>query len=243
MEDAQRFYWSLPPLTRLWATASLGLTGAVTLEWIDPAMLRFDWNAIRHHTELWRLVTCFCYGGGHLRQFPVLILLYLIVTMSARYEHQPLNCGAGGSPADAAFAMLFCAVSIVATVPLLDRYGPQILMWWYNHKVRFHMEAVFTRTLIYAILYLWSRRHPNANADINFIPMAAKYLPFAHIAFGYCMNHRIHEMVHGIVVGHLFYYLTMVLPIITRGRMGLRTPRFLVDWCNSNNPVDRVERA
>ena len=243
MEDAQRFYWSLPPLTRIWGTASLGLTGAATLEMIDPAMLVFDWNAIRYHTELWRLVTCFCYGGGHMRHFHVMILLYLIVTMSARYERQPLNTGTGGSHADAAFAMLFCAVTIVATVPLLNWYGPQLLLWWFNntHKVRFHMEAVYTRTLIYAILYLWSRRHPNANADINFVPMKAKFLPFAHVGFGYCMNHRIHEMVHGIVVGHLFYYVTTVLPTITQGRMGVTTPQFLVEWCGE--PVDRVERA
>ena len=241
MEDAQRFYWSLPPLTRVWGTAAVGLTGAATLELIDPAMLSFDWNQIYNHTELWRFVTCFCYAGGHMRQFPVMILIYLIVTMSARYERQPLNVGAGGSSADAAFALLFCAVTILATVPLLDRYGPPMLLWWYGHRVHFHMEAVHTRNLIYAVLYLWSRRHPNAQADINFIPMKAKFLPFAHVALGYSMNHRIHEMVHGLLVGHVFYYLPVVLPMITQGCLGLTTPQFLVDWCSA--PMDRVEQV
>jgi len=85
----------------------------------------------------------------------------------------------------------------------------------------------FTRTLTCCILYLWSKRNPNARIQLNFIPIQGQYLPFAHIGFSFLMDNRVPiEILHGFAIGHLYYYLIHVLPIIL-GRPVLTTPRFL----------------
>lgn len=234
MDDALAYYWSLPILTRSWLTLSVGLTAAASLDLVDTSMLVFDWDRIYNHLELWRLLTSFCFAHGHFKQFHVLIVMYLILNIGRPYELRPLNAGAGGTRADAAFAGLFCAVLIATTNPLLDTYGRTLLFKAGYKRTYFRMEPVFTRSLVYAILYLWSRKNPNARADINMVPMPGKYLPFAHIALGWLMKNRLNETIHGIVVGHVFFYLTTVVPAVTHGRMGLKTPQFLIDVCAEN---------
>ena len=224
MDDPLNWFNSLPPITRTWLGASFGTTALATLDFLRPSQLLFDWHRIRHDLELWRIVTSFCYCGGTLQQFHVLILLYLIVIHGRPYEQSPFPTG-GGRTADAAFAWLFCIVVILATFPLINEYGAILLPARYAHPV---LYPLFTRTLVYAILYLWSRRNPNARIQLNFVPVQGRYLPFAYVGFSLALGNRLNELIHGIVVGHLYYYLVDVVPTIL-GRRVLTTPRFLVD--------------
>ena len=69
--------------------------------------------------------------------------------------------------------------------------------------------------------------------------MPAAYLPYAYLVMGYAMNHGEvvpMDMVHGMLVGHLYYYLACVVPIVLgrRGRVGMMiwTPVVLIDFCD-----------
>ena len=59
--------------------------------------------------------------------------------------------------------------------------------------------------------------------------MAAIYLPFAYIAMTVFMGHPYMDMIHGILVGHLYYFLVDVVPMVY-GKDILRTPQFLIDY-------------
>jgi len=224
MDDPLNWFNSLPPITRTWLGASFGITALVTLDFLHPSQLLFDWYHIRNDLELWRVVTSFCYCGGTLQQFHVLILLYLIVNHGQPYELSPFPTG-GGRTADAAFAWFFCIVAILASFPLINAYGPIVLPARHAYPV---LYPLFTRTLVYAILYLWSRRNPDARIQLNFIPVQGRYLPFAYIGFSLALGNRLNELIHGIVVGHLYFYLVDIVPTIL-GRRVLTAPRFLVD--------------
>lgn len=225
MDEPLAWFQSLPPITRAWFGFSLTVTGAVTLDFLSPSKLIFDFRRIQENLELWRLVTCFVYAEGHLRDFGTLVLLYLIVIFSNGYERNAYNCGGGGGSADYAFALLFCVVAILASYPLILLYGP--LLPGLGSQVRPLLHPLFTRTLCYSVLYLWSRRYPDVPADVYFIPMTGKYVPLAHVGFSLCLGHRINDIIHGLLVGHLFYWLVDVLPALW-GKSVLSTPRFLV---------------
>ena len=84
--------------------------------------------------------------------------------------------------------------------------------------------------------YVWSRRHPDVRVNLFGVAMSASFLPCAYLALGYAMNGGTGmplDMLSGMFVGHLYYYLACVVPtVLGGGRAVLRTPMALVDWCN-----------
>jgi len=223
--DDPAWFQSLPPITRTWLGATTALSILVTLDFIPAQQLLFDWARIRNDLEVWRLLTSFSFCGGRMNEFHALILLYLISLHGKSYELNPHPCG-GGRRADAAFAFCFCVGAILLSFPIINQYGPMVLPERYAYPVVLY--PLFTRTLVYAILYLWSKRNPNARINLNFIPVQGRYLPFAYIGFSLALGNRLNELVHGIVVGHIFFYLVEVVPAVLNRRI-LTTPRFLID--------------
>lgn len=118
-----------------------------------------------------------------------------------------------GGTADYAFAMLFAAVVTLCSYTFLGRTLPPL----------------FCRNMIYFVLYIWSRRHPTSQANIWGIPLKAMYLPFAYLALTIFMGNPYFDQLHGMVIGHLYYFLADVVPQVY-GKDFLQTPNFLVDY-------------
>merc|ERR1712157_20739 len=138
----------------------------------------------------------------------------MLQSFSQRYETEPCNTGAGGGTADYIAMVMFGMVSILATYPFMGAVLP--------------VPPVFARTLMFYILYVWSKRHPTAPASIWGIQMKAIHLPFAYLALNVLMGALYADLLHGIAVGHLFYFLVDVVPIVYRKDL-LHTPQFLID--------------
>ena len=138
----------------------------------------------------------------------------MLVQFSKQYEAGgPFNTGAGGGTADYAFMMLFGMISMLATFPIVPVMLPPI----------------FCRNMIYYVLYIWSKRNPTAQANIWGIPMQAIYLPFAYLAMTVFMGQNYTDMLHGIGIGHIYYFMVDVVPQVY-GRDVLKTPQFLIDY-------------
>lgn len=222
---------SLPLFTRSWLGLTFAITAAVTLDVIPAHQVVLDWDRVmnigiginRHgnydRPELWRLLTSFCYCGAPLNQMHSLFLLYTIYIHSKGYERNPFPAGSGSRTADGIFGAIFCLIILLCT-HRLPRYlfGPTYALY-----------PILTRNLIGALLYLWSKRNPRAMIQLNFVPMEGRYLPFAHIGISLLMKNRLHELIHGFAVGHLYYFLIAIAPVQMGGRRILRTPQFLVE--------------
>ncbi len=140
----------------------------------------------------------------------------MLVQFSKQYESGgPFNTGAGGGTADYAFCWMLGALGMLVTWPFLVGFFP--------------LPPLFCRNMIYYVLYIWSKRNPTAQANIWGFPMAAIYLPFAYLALTVFMGNPYMDMIHGIVVGHLYYFLVDVVPLVY-GKDILRTPQFLIDF-------------
>ena len=98
------------------------------------------------------------------------------------------------------------------------------------------IPPIFCRNLIYFIVYVWSKRHSTAQANIWGVPMPAIYLPFAYLALTIFMGNGYYDMLHGFALGHLYYFVVDVIPQVY-GKDFLRTPMFLIDYFGTGNYV------
>lgn len=208
------WFQSLPFVTRYWFGAALVLTIAGNMGVIPPSQLAYIWADVSKNLQLWRILTCFCFVGEF--SFPTLITLYMLVSMSQQYEAGgPFNTGGGGGTADYIFSLMFAIVVMLATYPFMPVLG-------------IFLSPFFARNLVYFVLYVWSKRHPTAQANIWGVPVPALYLPFAYLALSILIGAPWKDMVHGMVVGHFYYFLVDVVPQVY-GRDMLATPQFLLD--------------
>jgi len=216
MEDVagpEQWFRALPFMTRYWFGGAVGLTLAGNFGVISPMQFLFNWQRISSNIEVWRLLSCFFYAGPF--SFPTLIAIYMLVQFSKQYEAGgPYNTGAGGGTADYAFMLIFGMTVIMITYPLVNSF--------------LRIPPLFTRNLIFYVLYVWSKRNPTGRSSIWGVPVTAVYLPFAYLALTVFMGNPFMDMLHGLMVGHLYYFLVDVVPQV-QGRDILRTPQFLID--------------
>jgi hypothetical protein len=223
-------FQKLPLVTRSWLGLTLLVTAGVNMDVIPvsqvvmPIMANSSSSSLSwHHVlvdklELWRLFTSFCLAGQLPDTFGILFLLYNIYVHMRGYERNPFVGGSGSRTADTMWAFVTCVVGILASLPLLQ-YIPYA-------SPRYSM--ILTRHLSYSIMYLWARRNPDADMQINFFPLKGKWLPLAHIGIAHLMNNPLQPLLHGIAVGHVVFFLIYVIPQQT-GKRVWKTPSILVD--------------
>ena len=206
---------ALPIITRYWFGVTMMVTLSVNFGILSAYQIMWSWGNVISSLEVWRFLTPFCFAGKF--DFNTLIACYMLVSFSKQYESGgPFNTGAGGGTADYAFCLLFGAIAILATYPLLMGLGLEL-------------PPVFAKNLIYYVLYVWSKRNPTSQANIWGFPIAAIYLPFAYLAMTVFMGNPYMDMLHGLVVGHLYYFAVDVIPAVY-GKDFLHTPTFLIDY-------------
>jgi Derlin-2/3 len=121
----------------------------------------------------------------------------------------------GGGTADYAFCMLLGVGMMLASYPFVAGM--------------FGIPPIFCQNLIYYVLYIWSKRNPTAQANIWGFPMQGIYLPFAYLLMTVFMGNPYMPMLHGMAIGHLYYFLVDVIPTVY-GKDFIQTPRFLIDY-------------
>lgn len=221
----EAWFRSQPIVTRTWFALSLILTCAGNFGVINIMSLVYNWTSISSKFEIWRLLTPFCYVGKF--DLSTVFGLYMLVNFSKQYEAGPYNTGAGGGTADYIFALLFGIVCMLFTYSIFA----------YNY-----IMPLFTRNLTFYVLYIWSKRYPTLDANIWGFPIKALWLPFAYLALTVLMGNPFWDVVHGIAVGHLYYYLVDVVPLVY-GKDVLQTPQFLIDYFGVGEYVPPVPVA
>mmetsp|Transcript_34087 Transcript_34087/g.78615 ORF Transcript_34087/g.78615 Transcript_34087/m.78615 type:complete len:323 (-) Transcript_34087:537-1505(-) len=210
----QEWFQALPIITRYWFGTTLLLTLAGNLGVVSPMNFAFAWSNIMEKFEIWRFATCFCYAGPF--EIGTLITLYLQVSFSSQYETGgPFNTGAGGGTADYVFMLMLGAVAAILFKPLFTMFG-------------IYTGHIFCRNMIFYVFYVWSKRHPTANGNIWGVPLKAVYMPFAYVVLSIFLGAPWMYMVHGILLGHIYYFLADIVPQVY-GRDILQTPQFLLD--------------
>ena len=84
-------------------------------------------------------------------------------------------------------------------------------------------------------MYVWCKLEPEVMVSVWGYPVRAGMLPWVYVGLSVVTGGDPFMDLIGIVSGHLYVYLKLVLPI-TKGYNLLKTPKLIIDL------VDRLER-
>lgn len=204
----------LPIITRCWFGATFAETIGVNLGMINPFHVFWQWELVKSKMQLYRFLTPFLYAGPP--TFNTLMTLFMILQFSKQYESGGcFNTGAGGGTADYAFCLLLGAIGHIASYMLFSGLFP--------------LQPVFCTSLLFYVLYIWSKRNPTNNSNIWGFPILGMYLPFAYLALTVLIGGDHFSMLNGMFLGHLYYFAVDVVPGVY-GKDFLQTPIFLINY-------------
>jgi len=198
----------MPPITRAWFVAVLATTCACSFGLVNPSSLILHYDLVVNKFEIWRLASNFVFIGPF--SFPFVIQLYMLYQYSMQYETNPFNTGAGGTSADYAWmlvigALLLCGIGFVLSIPLLGQ------------------------GLTFMVMYVWSRKNPEANTSLFSFSFKAFYLPMVLIGFNVLIGNPVQTPLCGIAAGHAYYFLHYICPSQYQFDI-IHTPSFLIQW-------------
>lgn len=205
MTDIGDWFNTVPFFTRYWLAGTVGLSVIGRFGLINPYYLFLLAEPLKQF-QIWRLVTAVFYypltpGTG----FHFLINCYFLYNYSKLLESGVY----AGRPADYFFMLLFnwiCCVivGLIAEIPLL--MDPMVL----------------------SVLYVWCQL--NQEVIVNFwfgTRFKAMYLPWVLLAFNVVISGGGIMEIVGILVGHLYFFLTYKYPQDFGGASLLTTPSIL----------------
>ncbi|XP_022776530.1 derlin-1-like isoform X2 [Durio zibethinus] len=176
-------------------------TSALYLGLYDPWNIALSYQDVFKRFQVWRLITNFFFLGP----FSPIFAFRLI--MIARYgvllERGPFD----KRTADYVWMLIFGALSllVMAAIPFL----------W---------APFMAGSLVFMIVYVWSREFPNAQISIyGVVTLKGFYLPWALLALDLIFGASLMEDIIGMVAGHLYYFLTVLHPL-AGGKYLFKTP-------------------
>ena len=187
------FFWELPPVTRAYLTLCTLASLSTALEIVSPFHLYYNPRLIAGG-QWWRLVTNFCYFGDSALDF------FMHMAFLLRYA-KGLEEGYVGRWWDFAFCMSASAAALLALAP----YFTNIVF--------------FGPSLTFMLVYLWSRRNPGMQINLFFLfTFTAPYLPLVLMGLSLLLGHSVTRDALGFAVGHAFYFLEDVWPVLAKAR-------------------------
>eukprot|EP00494_Astrolonche_serrata_P026969 UN27232 len=157
---------------------------------ISPMLIYLDFNLVFKKFEIWRLVTKLFFFGKF--SFKFVFQMYILASYTSMLENGRFRTNRG--TAELFHMMIFgafcmCIISyLMGGLPFLGR------------------------PLIFMNLYVWSRTEPIR--DVNFwgFTLKAWHLPFVLVVIGMLMGGNPMNDIIGIMVGHLYHFLSDIIP-------------------------------
>jgi len=188
--DVVSWYLDIPTVSRLYLTGAFLTTAACGLDIVSPFSLYFNWDLVFSKGEVWRLVTSYLFFGAFSVDF--LFHMYFLVRYSRLLEEGDFR----GRTANYVLMLLFgvMCISLVAV---------------YTH-VHFLGSA-----LTFMMVYVWGRRNEDVRMSfLGFFTFNAPYLPWVMLGFSVLIGNGITMDLIGIIVGHTYYFLEFVYPVV-----------------------------
>lgn len=190
-----------------WLGSMVVLTLLTNAGWFDADQMGFSWTLVTGRFELWRCLTAFCYAGSG---FSSIVTIQMWVDMVDQVRQGKLNIvntgrsggkkrfrvrdgklkvaytGRDGGKADFVFCLLFAAGVLVLT---------HRLVWW--------SPSHFCRSMIYFAHSI----HQSTDDSLR------KVFWILNLVLTVLMGYPYADMVHGMLVGALFYCWADAMPI------------------------------
>lgn len=206
MAELGDWFRTIPFFTRYWfgGTVAFTLLGRIGL--LNPRYLILQYEPFIHGFQFWRPLTAlFYYPLGPATGFHFLLNLYFLYNYSSRLENGVFS----NRPADYCFMLVFNWICIVLTA-------------------LFSNVMILMDPMVLSVLYVWCQLNKDTIVSFWFgTQFKAMYMPWVLLGFNMIISGGgLYELI-GIVVGHLYFFLTFTYPQEYHGRQFLQTPEFL----------------
>ncbi|VDD74069.1 unnamed protein product [Mesocestoides corti] len=195
--DLADAYYSIPPFTRYWFSATIIFSLIGKLGLISVYSLVLFWKEFFYDFQLWRPITAlFYYPITPQTGFHFLINLYFLYSYSSRLETSTFS----GRPADYVFMLL------VHWITLTLLFEPMVLSVIY----------VWSQLNKDVIVQFWFGTQ-----------FKAVYFPWVLVVLNLIIRGSATMELVGIFVGHIYYFFSHQYPLEYGGPQILKTPAFL----------------
>ncbi|KAG6552758.1 hypothetical protein Mapa_005706 [Marchantia paleacea] len=199
------FYRTLPPISKIYGTICFATTVAFHLGLLSLGWLFLDYELVIRKLQIWRLLTNFFFLGPFSMHFGMRML------MIARYGVQLEKASFENRTAD--FLYMFIT-TIFTALALTFAISPLRTFFLSN-------------SLVFMLVYVWSREFATSNVNImGLAQLKGFYLPWALLAVNTMFGAPFIPDLLGIIIGHIYYFLTVLYPRST-GRYLLLTPQWV----------------
>jgi len=217
--DVLSWYMEIPPVSRIYFTSAFLTTTCCAVDIINPYYLYYNPELI-FEGQIWRLFSPFLFFG--LFSVDFMFNMYFLVRHCRQLEEGDFR----GKPSQFVLMILFGISLIVLIAPFL------------------HMHNFLGSALTFMMTYVWGRRNEDVRMSMfGVITFTAPYLPWVMLAFGFLVGNPVDMSLVGIAVGHAYYFLEYIYPVVAKVRGWKRRkifvpPRFLRYVCGEE--VDQV---
>nr|KYP41422.1 Derlin-1 [Cajanus cajan] len=176
-------------------------TAAYYLQLYDAWNIALDYGKVFKSFQVWRLLTNFFFLGPF--SIPFAVRLIMIAKYGVSLERGPFD----KRTADYVWMFIFGAFSLLVIT-----------------AVPYFMFPFLGISLVFMIVYVWSREFPNARINIyGVVSLKGFYLPWALLALDLIFGNPIKPDIVGMLAGHLYYFLTVLHPL-SGGKFKFKTP-------------------
>jgi len=216
--DIQDWFKSIPLFTRYWFGGSVIFSLIGRFELFHPYWFIIAWEPFVTKFQIWRPITALLYYPV---SFHWLINLYFLYSYSTRLETGLFD----GRPADYLFMLLFNLTLSTITSLFLNMY--------------YMMDQ-----MVISVLYVWCMI--NKDTIVNFwfgTQFKAMYLPWVMFAFKLVIAGKGIEELVGILIGHMYFFLSFKYPQDFGGPSLLATPNILYSWFPNKRGISGYGQA
>eukprot|EP00978_Attheya_sp_CCMP212_P007411 scaffold17185_cov56-Attheya_sp.AAC.1 len=188
--DMMSWYMEIPVISRLYFTGAFLTTAACAVDMISPYNLYFNWDLIFSQGQVWRLVTTYLFFGMFSVDF--MFHMYFLVRYCRLLEEGDFR----GRTANFLLFLIFGITMMTLVAPFVS--------------VNF-----LGSSLTFMMVYVWGRRNTDVRMSfLGVFTFNAPYLPWVMLTFSVLLGNPVTMDVIGIMVGHTYYFLEYVYPVI-----------------------------
>ncbi|XP_047328320.1 derlin-1-like [Impatiens glandulifera] len=201
MSSPMQYYNDLPPVSKTYVLTCFVLSATYEVGLYDYEIIALSYKDVIKRFQVWRLITNFFFLAPFSLTFAFRVLLVL------RHGVQLEKSTYDKRSADFLWMFIFGAFSLLAISIIPFLWSP-----------------FMGGSLVFMIVYNWSREFPNARVNIyGLFELKGFYLPWYMIAIDLILGSPLKPDLIGMAAGHLYYFLTVLYPLST-GRNILKTP-------------------
>ncbi|KAJ8906407.1 hypothetical protein NDN08_002900 [Rhodosorus marinus] len=197
----------VPPVVRYYFAGSLLVTFLWHFRIIPSKPVLLDWESVFRNYNLPPVVLSF-FHWGRITRDRLFELIFMVMTLFRQGTYLELSIFSGDA-SEYVFSLIFCGLIILVQ----DLFFPSYFL---------------AKCLIMAILQIWVRHNPNQDVKVIFFTIRAFYLPLVMLGADFVFSGGRFPFItlKGLVAGHMYYFLTEILPRLPGYKHVLYAPQW-----------------